>query len=238
MGACKSIASGIGGGKEYPQFIILGMDAVGKTTLLYKLKFGNTVEADDFIHELKDMRKMDENGKCRDPGYHYEELAGRGGYSFGCWEIPGTSAMRQTWTMFYRAVKMHVCIFVVGEKDIVDGRHRMAVVKKNLHYLMNEDELKSACFCVVFNNKTWEKTPTALEGPGGQTTVFDPVLENNEVYYKLGLHDLHPSCAWRTKTFIFDVMKLGSSESDKEFKKLAEFAKETMKDPKGFGMKF
>ncbi|CAE8735920.1 unnamed protein product, partial [Polarella glacialis] len=135
----------IGGASEFPQFLILGLDGAGKTTLLYRLKIGPSWE--DIKEDLAAMRKPDEKGEVQDPGYHYEEFSRL--FGLGIWEVPGTEAMRHVWNVFYQSMKIHGVIFVVDGADRDEARIDLA--KKHLHVLMNEDELRQACFSVIIN---------------------------------------------------------------------------------------
>ena len=59
------------GHSEFPQFLIVGLEKSGKTTLLYRLKIGSGWA--DIKDDMEKMRTPGEDGKVEDPGYHYEE---------------------------------------------------------------------------------------------------------------------------------------------------------------------
>mmetsp|Transcript_74587 Transcript_74587/g.207296 ORF Transcript_74587/g.207296 Transcript_74587/m.207296 type:complete len:223 (+) Transcript_74587:81-749(+) len=203
---------------DYPQFMILGLDKAGKTTLLYRLRLSSWPSMQ---RDMEALRTPDANGIVKDAGYHYEDIT-RALFPFGCWEIPGTTSMRHLWPNFYRAIKIHCVIFVVS---VDEGDERIELATKNLHFLMNEDELRQACFCVIVNQRV-------VNGKKIYNT------EDNEMFYRLGLHNLHPSCAWRTDYFVIDVLKIWSdAESEKEWRRLMEHARNVLKDERGYGLK-
>eukprot|EP00928_Gymnodinium_smaydae_P067256 TRINITY_DN50199_c0_g1_i1.p1 TRINITY_DN50199_c0_g1~~TRINITY_DN50199_c0_g1_i1.p1 ORF type:complete len:229 (-),score=35.58 TRINITY_DN50199_c0_g1_i1:148-834(-) len=211
----------LGGTSETPQFLILGLDKAGKTTLLYRLKLGQSSWPDDEIQrDMIDMRTPNADGECQDPGYHYEELSRP--FSYGLWEVPGTDAMRHVWPTFYRSIKIHGIIFVVGVGS-EETDERIDNARKQLHNLMNEDELRNACFCVIVNQQV---------GPDGKK-IYDET--EDELQYRFGLHDLHQSCNWRTRKFVIDVLHL-KGESDPQWTKVMEFARSTLKDSRGFNL--
>eukprot|EP00437_Effrenium_voratum_P039848 CAMPEP_0181463626 /NCGR_PEP_ID=MMETSP1110-20121109/35010_1 /TAXON_ID=174948 /ORGANISM="Symbiodinium sp., Strain CCMP421" /LENGTH=220 /DNA_ID=CAMNT_0023588327 /DNA_START=33 /DNA_END=692 /DNA_ORIENTATION=+ len=206
---CAGFSGGlISGSSEFPQFLILGLDRSGKTTLLYRLKIGSGWT--NIHEEMEKMRTPNEDGKVEDPGYHYEEL--NRFFSCGVWEVPGTEAMRHLWKLFYQSIKIHCVVFVV---DGGEAEERINLAKRHLHVLMNEAELRNACFCVVINQRLDEKK--------------NPVYDEKEdvLKYKLGLHELHHSVDWRTKHFIMNILDL-KGESDKEWAQLMAFAKEVL----------
>lgn len=217
-----------GGGSETPQFLILGLDKAGKTTLLYRLKIGTAWPEREMQEDMLNLRspapKKGSNDtnllKSRDTGYHYEELGGP--FSYGAFEVAGTMAMRQMWKIFYTSIKIHGVIFVVDGTD--DDFQRITSAKKNLHFLMNEDELRQAVFIVIINQRI---------GPDNMGIYDD---KKNELYYRLGLHDLHPSCNWRTTYAIINILKI-SGENDKDWLKVMEVARSVLQDQKGFGLK-
>mmetsp|Transcript_40608 Transcript_40608/g.107614 ORF Transcript_40608/g.107614 Transcript_40608/m.107614 type:complete len:216 (-) Transcript_40608:15-662(-) len=188
--------------KEKPQFLILGLDGVGKTMLLYKLKF-NKAWGEKMEDELAQMRKPNEKDEIEDCSYHYEEFTSE--MNCGIWEVPGTPAMIMTWKYFYSAIRMHAVIFVVDSLE--EDEQRIELSKRLLHGLLNEDELRRAAFLIIFNNRGGDPNPE----PDTQT------------YYKLGLHNLHPSHKWRVETFTMNVKYV--HEHSEQWQKVTSKAK-------------
>lgn len=231
----KFSKTSLGTSSHFPQFLILGLDGAGKTTLLYRLKTNTYWKT--IAEDMAEMRKEKEgdDGKLyiEDPGYHYEEFY-RGPFSFGVWDVPGTDAMRHVWPAFYRSIQIHGVLFVVDVSDKDDERRRdkvsdkdderrkderIALAKKELHILLNEDELRHSCFCVIFNKRGRREMKTQDE--------------EDELSIKLGLHRLHPSCEWRVKVFQFDVLKVVGGPDDKEMVPMLEFMKSVLANPDG-----
>merc|ERR1712228_992049 len=110
----RCTSSIIGPPCDTPNFMILGLDGAGKTTLLYRLKLPSWGE-EDIEKDMFKMRQKDAEPNNRDSGYHYEEFARP--FSYGMWDVPGTDAMRHVWPAFYRSIKVHGIIFVVGVSE-------------------------------------------------------------------------------------------------------------------------
>merc|ERR1719199_209991 len=109
------------------------------------------------MRQMRDFKERKERGGevvwqvPEDHGYHYEVLQGRP-LECGIWEVPGTPAMRSVWKSFYRNIRIHGVIFVVDKSREDDDRY-VAEARKEIHFLMNEDELRKAVFVVIMNDK-------------------------------------------------------------------------------------
>mmetsp|Transcript_20046 Transcript_20046/g.62624 ORF Transcript_20046/g.62624 Transcript_20046/m.62624 type:complete len:229 (+) Transcript_20046:3-689(+) len=215
----------VGGANETPQFLMVGLDGAGKTTLLYRLKLGQAWK--EIKEDMEAMRKKNAKGETEDPGYHYEELSFPRYFSAGIWEVPGTEPMRRMWSAFYHAIKIHGVIFVVDGRETDEAR--IEVAKKHLHFLMNEDELRNAAFCVVVNMKELPKS-------GSKAAAKPAAGKEDELEYRLGLHRIHETCKWRTRIFRMNVLDL-KGESDKSWLEVMAFMRTTLTDPKGYGIK-
>lgn len=108
---------------------------------------------------------------------------------------------------------------------------RVALSRKYLHMLMNEDDLRQSAFCVVVNQKAGKER----DERGNAKLTYDAVNEDR-LEYMLGLHDLHPSCAWRTKKFVINIMNI-NGESDPKWVGMLDWARGVICDPQGLGMK-
>mmetsp|Transcript_20196 Transcript_20196/g.36604 ORF Transcript_20196/g.36604 Transcript_20196/m.36604 type:complete len:246 (-) Transcript_20196:147-884(-) len=236
---CLTSANVLRGRDEKRQFLILGLQNAGKTTLLYRLKLGNSWK--DMEHDLKAMReqkqvKQDKDAEpqweVEDAGYHYEETA-LGGF----WEVPGTPAMRQMWPSFYRAIKIHGVIFVVDGSDKSDAKEEnIELAKRSLHFLMNEDELRNAAFIVIINMRGDERQRDKSQRAAGEDKKS---LDSTDEYlhYRLGLHDLHPSCEWRFKRVTMNVLRLFTDrENEKKWQEIEAHIKRVLNDERGFYM--
>jgi len=123
LGAFKTLFSS----KRDYRILLLGLDAAGKTTLLYKLKLAETV------HTIPTI------------GFNVETVQYRN-INFTMWDIGGQEKIRPLWRHYYNAVD--ALIFVVDSND----HERMSEAAEELQKLMGEDELRNATV-LVFANK-------------------------------------------------------------------------------------
>eukprot|EP00811_Abedinium_folium_P007419 NODE_16848_length_974_cov_3.839433.p1 GENE.NODE_16848_length_974_cov_3.839433~~NODE_16848_length_974_cov_3.839433.p1 ORF type:complete len:226 (-),score=43.89 NODE_16848_length_974_cov_3.839433:245-922(-) len=205
-----------GGGSDVPIILVLGLEGAGKTTLLYRLRLPNW---DNIEEEVAAMRKPGKSGEVEDPGYHYEELTGS--FRCGIFEVPGTDAMRRIWPAFYHAVKIHCVIFVVD--SAVEDEARINLAKRHLHCLMHEDELQKACFIVLINLRDTADAPKYNK-------------DEDPLYFRLGLHEVHASCAQRVSCHRIDVLKF-AGEEDPAWKEVLKAIRERLQMEESFGMK-
>uniref|UniRef100_A0AAQ4QWE7 ADP-ribosylation factor n=1 Tax=Gasterosteus aculeatus aculeatus TaxID=481459 RepID=A0AAQ4QWE7_GASAC len=112
----------------------LGLDAAGKTTILYKLKLGEIVTTIPTI------------------GFNVETVEYKN-ISFTVWDVGGQDKIRPLWRHYFQNTQG--LIFVVDSND----RERVAESAEELTKMLNEDELKDAVL-LVFANK--QDLPNAL----------------------------------------------------------------------------
>jgi len=113
---------------------MVGLDAAGKTTILYKLKLGEvvtTIPTIGFNVETVEYKKI----------------------SFTVWDVGGQDKIRPLWRHYYQ--NTHGLIFVVDSND----RERIDQAKDELHRMLNEEELRDAVV-LVFANK--QDLPNAM----------------------------------------------------------------------------
>lgn len=106
---------------------MVGLDAAGKTTLLYKLKLAEVVTTIPTI------------------GFNVETVDYKN-ISFTVWDVGGQTIIRGLWRHYY--VNTQGVIFVVDSSD----SERMKEAAHELHKLLEEDELRDAAV-LVFANK-------------------------------------------------------------------------------------
>ena len=113
-----------------PDFRILmtGLDAAGKTSLLYGLKLG---EVHTTIPTI---------------GFNVEQVETRYGTSFTCWDVGGPDKIRPLWRHYYEGTDAH--IFVVDAND----RDRTSQALEELHKMRSE-ELMAGVPCLILLNK-------------------------------------------------------------------------------------
>eukprot|EP00980_Cylindrotheca_fusiformis_P004295 scaffold918_cov126-Cylindrotheca_fusiformis.AAC.74 len=112
--------------KEY-RIVMLGLDAAGKTTLLYRLKLGEIQQTVPTI------------------GFNVESVQYRN-ISFLVWDVGGQEKLRMLWRHYYESAKG--LIFVVDSVDV----DRIGIAERELSRLTAAEELREAAI-LVFANK-------------------------------------------------------------------------------------
>ena len=121
-------------GKKDVRILMVGLDAAGKTTILYKLKLGEIVTTIPTI------------------GFNVETVEYKN-ISFTVWDVGGQDKIRPLWRHYYQNTQG--VIFVVDSND----RDRVGEARDELHRMLNEDELRDAML-LVFANK--QDLPNAM----------------------------------------------------------------------------
>jgi len=120
---------------------MVGLDAAGKTTILYKLKLGEIVTTIPTI------------------GFNVETVEYKN-ISFTVWDVGGQDKIRPLWRHYYQNTQG--LIYVVDSSD----RERIAEAKDELHKMMNEDELRDAVLLVFANKQDLPKAVSVTELTG------------------------------------------------------------------------
>jgi len=126
LGISKLFASFWGYGEE-DRILMVGLDAAGKTTILYKMKLGEVVQTTPTI------------------GFNVETVEYRN-LKFSVWDVGGQDKIRKLWRFYYENARG--IIFVVDSND----RARISHAQKELDILLNDVALKDAVL-LVFANK-------------------------------------------------------------------------------------
>ncbi|KAM9854531.1 ADP-ribosylation factor 4-like [Aulostomus maculatus] len=127
-------------GKKQMRILMVGLDAAGKTTILYKLKLGEIVTTIPTI------------------GFNVETVEYKN-ISFTVWDVGGQDKIRPLWRHYFQNTQG--LIFVVDSND----RERLTEAADELFKMLQEDELKDAIL-LVFANK--QDLPNAV--PVGELT--------------------------------------------------------------------
>ena len=114
-------------GKKDVRILMVGLDAAGKTTILYQLKMGETVKTIPTI------------------GFNVETLEYKN-LNFTVWDVGGQDKIRVLWKHYYK--ETDGIIFVVDSND----RDRIEDAGEELKKLLAEVDLKD-CFVLVLANK-------------------------------------------------------------------------------------
>jgi len=113
---------------------MVGLDAAGKTTILYKLKLGEIVTTIPTI------------------GFNVETVEYKN-INFTVWDVGGQDKIRPLWRHYFQNTQG--LIFVVDSND----RERANEAAEELNKMLNEDELRDAAV-LVFANK--QDLPNAM----------------------------------------------------------------------------
>ncbi|CAE8607748.1 unnamed protein product [Polarella glacialis] len=127
-------------GKMEMRILMVGLDAAGKTTILYKLKLGEVVTTIPTI------------------GFNVETVEYKN-ISFTVWDVGGQDKIRPLWRHYYQGTQG--LIFVVDSND----RDRVEDAREELNKMLNEDEMREAIL-LVFANK--QDLPNAM--PAAEVT--------------------------------------------------------------------
>ena len=107
--------------------LMLGLDAAGKTTILYKMKLGEVVSSVPTI------------------GFNVESLEFHNA-RFTVWDVGGQDKIRQLWKHYYTGTQ--AIIYVVDSSD----KERIEKSRDELQKMLCEEELKDTIL-LVFANK-------------------------------------------------------------------------------------
>ena len=115
-------------GKTEARILMLGLDAAGKTTIVYKLKLGEVLNSVPTI------------------GFNVETVEFKN-IKFNVWDVGGQDKIRVLWRHYYPGTDG--LIFVVDSSD----RNRIDLAKKELHKMLEEEDLNDAVLLVLANKQ-------------------------------------------------------------------------------------
>uniref|UniRef100_A0A6N2KWV6 Leucine-rich repeat-containing N-terminal plant-type domain-containing protein n=2 Tax=Mesangiospermae TaxID=1437183 RepID=A0A6N2KWV6_SALVM len=124
--------------KKEMRILMVGLDAAGKTTILYKLKLGEIVTTIPTI------------------GFNVETVEYKN-ISFTVWDVGGQDKIRPLWRFYFQNTQG--LIFVVDSND----RDRVVEARDELHRMLNEDELRDAVLLVLANKQDLPNAMNAAE---------------------------------------------------------------------------
>ncbi|KAE8788834.1 ADP-ribosylation factor [Hordeum vulgare] len=124
--------------KKEMRILMVGLDAAGKTTILYKLKLGEIVTTIPTI------------------GFNVETVEYKN-ISFTVWDVGGQDKIRPLWRHYFQNTQG--LIFVVDSND----RDRVVEARDELHRMLNEDELRDAVLLVFANKQDLPNAMNAAE---------------------------------------------------------------------------
>lgn len=125
-------------GSKEMRILMVGLDAAGKTTILYKLKLGEVVTTIPTI------------------GFNVETVEYKN-ISFTVWDVGGQDKIRPLWRHYFQNTQG--VIFVVDSND----RERVGEAQDELHKMLQEDELRDAVILVLANKQDLPHAMTVAE---------------------------------------------------------------------------
>ncbi|CAD8186628.1 unnamed protein product [Paramecium octaurelia] len=112
--------------KKEMRILMVGLDAAGKTTILYKLKLG------EVVHSVPTI------------GFNVEKVEYKN-ISFTVWDIGGQDKLRLLWRHYFTGSQG--IIFVIDSSD----KERINIAKEELMRLMGDEELRDAALLILAN---------------------------------------------------------------------------------------
>ncbi|KAL0608668.1 ADP-ribosylation factor 1 [Plecturocebus cupreus] len=168
-------------GKKEMRILMVGLDAAGKTTILYKLKLGEIVTTIPTI------------------GFNVETVEYKN-ISFTVWDVGGQDKIRPLWRHYFQNTQERAAspqmrrgscvpltvntgcsaglIFVVDSND----RERVNEAREELMRMLAEDELRDAVLLVFANKQVAAQASLGHDLPNAMNAA--------EITDKLGLHSL------------------------------------------------
>merc|ERR1712196_614029 len=125
-------------GKKDCRILMVGLDAAGKTTILYKLKLGEVVTTIPTI------------------GFNVETVEYKN-INFTVWDVGGQDKIRPLWRHYYQ--NTHGLIFVVDSND----RDRVLEARDELTKMLGEEEMRDAILLVFANKQDLPNAMTPAE---------------------------------------------------------------------------
>ncbi|CAK5050501.1 unnamed protein product [Meloidogyne enterolobii] len=125
-------------GKRQVRILMVGLDAAGKTTILYKLKLGEIVTTIPTI------------------GFNVETVEYRN-ISFTVWDVGGQDKIRPLWRYYFQNTQG--LIFVVDSND----KERIVEAREELMRMLSEDELRDSVLLVFANKQDLPNAMNAAE---------------------------------------------------------------------------
>ncbi|KAF5397224.1 hypothetical protein P879_04180 [Paragonimus westermani] len=125
-------------GKKEMRILMVGLDAAGKTTILYKLKLGEIVTTIPTI------------------GFNVETVEYKN-ICFTVWDVGGQDKIRPLWRHYFQNTQG--LIFVIDSND----RERIGEAREELSRMLNEDELRDAVLLVFANKQDLPQAMGAAE---------------------------------------------------------------------------
>ena len=123
----KNALSSLGGSEA--RILMLGLDAAGKTTILYKLKLNETVSSIPTI------------------GFNVETVTPVKNVTFTVWDVGGQDKIRPLWKHYFNNTEG--LVYVVDSSD----RARISESKDELNWILESDEMRGVPVVILANKQ-------------------------------------------------------------------------------------
>ncbi len=117
---------------------MVGLDAAGKTTIMYKIKMNETVKTIPTI------------------GFNVETMEYKG-LKMTMWDIGGQNKLRDLWKHYYQNTDAIIYVIDSNDQDRIDLNY------ETLHKMLIEPELEEACLLVYANKQDMNGSLSANE---------------------------------------------------------------------------
>jgi ADP-ribosylation factor protein 6 len=137
-------------GKKEMRILMLGLDAAGKTSILYRLKLGQPIKSIPTV------------------GFNVETVVYKN-IKFNVWDVGGQDKIRPLWRHYYTGSQ--ALIFVIDAND----RDRVDEARTEMHRIINDREMKEAIILVFANKQDLPDAmkPNELQDKLGLTRLRD-----------------------------------------------------------------
>ena len=135
-------------GKKDVRILMVGLDAAGKTTILYQLKMNENVKTIPTI------------------GFNVETLEYKG-LNFTVWDVGGQDKVRVLWKHYYQNTDGIIFVIDSNDKDRIDD------ASEELKKMLTEEELKEAVLLVMANKQDLKDamSPNTVTDKLGLSTI-------------------------------------------------------------------
>jgi|UniRef100_A0AC35GPJ7 ADP-ribosylation factor protein 6 len=137
-------------GKKEMRILMLGLDAAGKTSILYRLKLGQPIKSIPTV------------------GFNVETVVYKN-IKFNVWDVGGQDKIRPLWRHYYTGTQ--ALIFVIDAND----RDRIDEARQEMHRIINDREMREAIILVFANKQDLADAmkPQELQDKLGLTRLRD-----------------------------------------------------------------
>jgi small GTP-binding protein len=125
-------------GHQEVKILMLGLDAAGKTTILYKIKLGDVLTTVPTV------------------GFNVESFQHKNIHC-NVWDVGGQDKIRKLWRYYYQ--NTHALIFVIDSSD----RERVELAQEELQKILSEEDMSQALLLVFANKTDLPQAMTAAE---------------------------------------------------------------------------